>query len=111
MQGMKSLPDYVEFKSFPGTPLKDIFSAAGDDLLDLLARLLDCNPNGRVSSTQVNLNLLRDFTTSVYMCDDGELGLLTDDAHIEETSKIIVFQRHTLRLPKIVYDIACSILL
>lgn len=50
---MKSLPDYVEFKSFPGTPLKDIFSAAGDDLLDLLARLLDCNPNGRVSSSQV----------------------------------------------------------
>ena len=51
---MTSLPDYVEFKSFPGTPLKDIFSAAGDDLLDLLARLLDCNPNGRVTSSQVN---------------------------------------------------------
>ncbi|CAB4014761.1 cyclin-dependent kinase 7 [Paramuricea clavata] len=50
--GMKTLPDYVEFKSFPGTPLKDIFTAAGDDLLDLLARLLDCNPNGRVSSSQ-----------------------------------------------------------
>ena len=50
---MKALPDYVEFKSFPGTPLKDIFSAAGDDLLDLLARLLDCNPNGRVSASQV----------------------------------------------------------
>ncbi|XP_046855952.1 cyclin-dependent kinase 7-like isoform X2 [Xenia sp. Carnegie-2017] len=50
--GLKSLPDYVEFKEFPGTPLKDIFSAASDDLLDLLARLLDCNPNGRVASSQ-----------------------------------------------------------
>lgn len=50
--GMKSLPDYVEFKPFPGTPLKDIFSAAGDDLLDLLARLFDCNPNCRVTSSQ-----------------------------------------------------------
>lgn len=53
---MKTLPDYVEFKSFPGTSLKDIFSAAGDDLLDLLSRLLDCNPNGRVSSSQVWMN-------------------------------------------------------
>ena len=51
---MKSLPDYVEFKPFPGTPLKDIFTAASDDLLDLLARLLDCNPNCRVSSSQVS---------------------------------------------------------
>ncbi|EDO33152.1 predicted protein [Nematostella vectensis] len=50
--GMTSLPDYVEFKPFPGIPLKDIFSAAGDDMLDLLDRLLDCNPNGRVNATQ-----------------------------------------------------------
>ena len=44
----------MEFKPFPGIPLKDIFSAAGDDLLDLLGRLLDCNPGGRVNATQVS---------------------------------------------------------
>lgn len=44
----------MEFKPFPGIPLKDIFSAAGDDLLDLLGRLLDCNPAGRVNATQVS---------------------------------------------------------
>lgn len=53
-KGVTSLPDYVEFKKFPGIPLKDIFSAAGDDLLDMLDRLLDCNPAGRVNATQVN---------------------------------------------------------
>jgi len=66
-----SLPDYVEFRKFPGIPLKDIFSAAGDDLLDMLDRLLDCNPSGRVNATQVQLNSLRirasliDVTTAV----------------------------------------------
>ena len=68
---MTSLPDYVEFRKFPGIPLKDIFSAAGDDLLDMLDRLLDCNPSGRVNATQVQLNSLRirasliDVTTAV----------------------------------------------
>ena len=56
---MTSLPDYVEFRKFPGIPLKDIFSAAGDDLLDMLDRLLDCNPSGRVNATQVQYNSLR----------------------------------------------------
>ncbi|KXJ25994.1 Cyclin-dependent kinase 7 [Exaiptasia diaphana] len=52
LRGVSTLPDYVQFKSFPGIPLKDIFTAAGDDLLDLLDRLLDCNPEGRVNATQ-----------------------------------------------------------
>ncbi|KAJ7380236.1 Cyclin-Dependent Kinase 7 [Desmophyllum pertusum] len=52
LRGVTSLPDYVEFKKFPGIALKDIFSAAGDDLLDMLDRLLDCNPPGRVNATQ-----------------------------------------------------------
>lgn len=56
---MTSLQDYVEFRKFPGIPLKDIFSAAGDDLLDMLDRLLDCNPSGRVNATQVQYNSVR----------------------------------------------------
>ncbi|XP_025929524.1 cyclin-dependent kinase 7 isoform X2 [Apteryx rowi] len=50
--GMTSLPDYVTFKSFPGMPLQHIFSAAGDDLLDLLQGLFTFNPCARVTATQ-----------------------------------------------------------
>lgn len=59
------MPDYVEFRKFPGIPLKDIFSAAGDDLLDMLDRLLDCNPSGRVNATQVLYNSLRIRASSI----------------------------------------------
>uniref|UniRef100_A0A8D0H9Z8 Cyclin-dependent kinase 7 n=1 Tax=Sphenodon punctatus TaxID=8508 RepID=A0A8D0H9Z8_SPHPU len=50
--GMTSLPDYVTFKSFPGMPLQHIFSAAGDDLLELLQGLFMFNPCTRVTATQ-----------------------------------------------------------
>ena len=52
-QGMSSLPDYVAFKSFPGTPLELIFSAATDDLLELLQGLFTFNPSTRTTATQV----------------------------------------------------------
>ncbi|XP_069679877.1 cyclin-dependent kinase 7 isoform X2 [Periplaneta americana] len=44
---VKELPDYVQFKMFPGTPMRHIFTAAGDDLLDLLAKLLSVCPLDR----------------------------------------------------------------
>nr|XP_020854121.1 cyclin-dependent kinase 7 isoform X2 [Phascolarctos cinereus] len=50
--GMCSLPDYVTFKSFPGIPLQHIFSAAGDDLLDLIQGLFTFNPCTRLTATQ-----------------------------------------------------------
>ncbi|XP_069483499.1 cyclin-dependent kinase 7 isoform X2 [Ambystoma mexicanum] len=50
--GMSSLPDYVTFKTFPGTPLQNIFSAAGDDLLDLLQGLFTFNPCSRLTAAQ-----------------------------------------------------------
>ena len=46
------LPDHVAFKSFPGTPLPDIFIAAGPDLIQLLERLLALDPNKRCTSTE-----------------------------------------------------------
>ncbi|XP_063114374.1 cyclin-dependent kinase 7 isoform X4 [Cavia porcellus] len=49
---MCSLPDYVTFKSFPGIPLQHIFSAAGDDLLDLIQGLFLFNPCTRITATQ-----------------------------------------------------------
>ncbi|CAH1252831.1 CDK7 [Branchiostoma lanceolatum] len=49
---MKALPDYIEFKQFPGTPLKDIFTAAADDLISLLGKLLCLNPSERYNCSQ-----------------------------------------------------------
>ena len=46
------LQDFVTFKSFPGTPLQDIFIAAGPDLIQLLERLLAMDPNKRCSATE-----------------------------------------------------------
>ncbi|KAF7996221.1 hypothetical protein HCN44_001853 [Aphidius gifuensis] len=49
---ISDLPDFIQFKPFPGTPLKHIFSAAGDDLLDLIAMLLNINPLDRCTCDQ-----------------------------------------------------------
>ena len=50
---MKSLPDYVDFKKFPRIPFSEIFSAASDDLLDLLEKLFLYDPVLRIDATQV----------------------------------------------------------
>lgn len=42
--GMKLLPDYFSLEKYPPTPLRSIFSAAGDDALDLLDKLLCYDP-------------------------------------------------------------------
>ena len=42
--GLSSLPDYIQFKSYPGTPLTDIFTAAPDDLLECMGKLLALCP-------------------------------------------------------------------
>ena len=50
--GVKKLPDHVSFKHMPGIPFKDIFSAASDDLLDLLNWCLVLDPSKRCTSTE-----------------------------------------------------------
>ena len=50
--GMTGLADYIRFKPFPGTPLRDIFTAAGNDLLQLLEQLLAINPLDRCTCEQ-----------------------------------------------------------
>lgn len=49
---VKNLSDYIEFKPFPSIPLKNIFTAAGDDLLDLIEGLLVLNPIKRREATE-----------------------------------------------------------
>ena len=48
---MTKLPDYIQFKHHPGTQLGDIFTAAGDDLLDLLGKLVTLCPLKRLESS------------------------------------------------------------
>jgi len=50
--GMTSLPDYINFKDFPGIPLSECFSAAQDDLLAVISGLLTYNPVTRLSATK-----------------------------------------------------------
>ena len=50
--GVRELPDYVEYRFCPGVPLRDIFSAAGDDLIELLEGLFHLYPPRRLTATQ-----------------------------------------------------------
>jgi len=50
--GVTSLPDYVLFKVFPKTPLRNIFTAAPDDMIQLLSSLLTLNPLERCTCTE-----------------------------------------------------------
>lgn len=47
--GLSLLPDYVQFRPFAGTPFKHIFTAASDDLLELIEHLLSLYPLTRCS--------------------------------------------------------------
>lgn len=49
---VKLLPDYMQFKSFPRTPLQHFFPAAPDDLLQLIDRLLALCPLDRCTCTE-----------------------------------------------------------
>ena len=51
---MTALPDYIQFNKFPGTPLNQIFSAAPDDVLDVLSKMLTLNPSGRCTASEVS---------------------------------------------------------
>ncbi|KAH9632828.1 hypothetical protein HF086_005883 [Spodoptera exigua] len=50
--GMKNLTDYVQFKHFPPQQLRHIFSAASDDLIQLMESLLALYPPNRCDCTQ-----------------------------------------------------------
>lgn len=45
--GHTKLPDFVKFRSYPPTPLADIFTAATPDLLQVLETMLSLDPNRR----------------------------------------------------------------
>ncbi|CAK9290433.1 unnamed protein product [Gordionus sp. m RMFG-2023] len=50
--GVENLPDYISFKNFPGTALRDIFTAADSNLLELLKFMFAYDPLTRWDCTQ-----------------------------------------------------------
>jgi cyclin-dependent kinase 7 len=50
---MKSLPNYLQFDQYEGTPLRSIFTAAGRDALDLLDLMLKYDPLKRPTTETI----------------------------------------------------------
>ncbi|TIA83715.1 hypothetical protein E3P98_00639 [Wallemia ichthyophaga] len=48
--GHTSLPSYIKFQDYPKQPLEDLFSAAGNDAIELLGKCLHYNPHERISA-------------------------------------------------------------
>ena len=55
--GLKSLPDFVEFKPCPGIPLSDIFIAADDHTINILHEMFRFDPAKRINCTQVRQSI------------------------------------------------------
>ncbi len=54
-QGHTKLPDYVSVGQFPKTPLRDLFTAATPDCLNLLSKCLVYDPKRRISAKDVRV--------------------------------------------------------
>jgi hypothetical protein len=54
-QGHTKLPDYVPVGQFPKTPLRDLFTAASADCLNILSKCLIYDPHKRISAKDVSL--------------------------------------------------------
>jgi cyclin-dependent kinase 7 len=52
-QGYTKLPDYVSVGQFPRTPLRDLFTAASGDTLNLLSKCIIYEPRKRINARDV----------------------------------------------------------
>lgn len=50
--GLTSLPDYVSFPFYPKQPLRQIFTAADSETLDLLSKMLTFDPLKRITAIE-----------------------------------------------------------
>lgn len=71
---MDKLPDYLVFKNCgAGHDLRNVFTAANDDLIELLSNIFCFYPINRWNATQCLQS--RYFRQEPFMCDDSELPL------------------------------------
>ncbi|VDN06519.1 unnamed protein product [Thelazia callipaeda] len=71
--GMEELSDYIMLKPSVGIPLKNVFTAAGDDLIELIQQCFRFNPVHRWNATQALQSSY--FKSIPYACDDCDLPL------------------------------------
>lgn len=50
--GVKLLPDYIQFKPYPIIPLREIFTAAGDDLIEVAESMFSLYPLKRCTASE-----------------------------------------------------------
>lgn len=50
--GIKLLPDYIQFKPYPVIPLREIFTACGEDLIELAESMFSLYPMKRCTTTE-----------------------------------------------------------
>uniref|UniRef100_A0A0N5ADR9 Cyclin-dependent kinase 7 n=1 Tax=Syphacia muris TaxID=451379 RepID=A0A0N5ADR9_9BILA len=89
---MSDLPDYVSMKPMPGIPLKNVFTAASDDLIELIYQCLRFDPLKRWTATQA-LNSYY-FQAMPYACDDADLPM-PGSAHKANIRKRRLFDGNT----------------
>ncbi|EFO27870.1 CMGC/CDK/CDK7 protein kinase [Loa loa] len=82
--GLEEFPDFITIKPMPAIPLKSVFTAAGDDLIELIYQCLRFDPNKRWNATQALRSCY--FQSMPYACDDCDLPL-------PSTSRSAVFKR------------------
>jgi hypothetical protein len=63
-QGHTKLPDYVSVGQFPRTPLRDLFTAASGDTLNLLSKCIIYEPRRRISAKDVRTKTPFPFPSS-----------------------------------------------
>jgi len=73
---VSSLGSFVKFKHFPGTPLQNIFTAASDSLLEVLAQMMTLDPSKRGSCS--SLLQMSYFSTRPHPTHGPQLPLPAD---------------------------------
>lgn len=70
---MTKLPDFIQLKSCESRNLSLVFTAASDDLIELIAKCLTLDPLKRWNTTEALKSIY--FQSIPYACDDNELPM------------------------------------
>lgn len=96
LQGHTKLPDYIPVGQFPKPPMRDLFTAASADTLNLLAKCLIYEPRKRISAL--------DVSSFFFFCLLFFLGVDLSDAMIQALNHpyffALPYPTHPSKLPK-----------